>query len=222
ADGERELVVRDGDGRRATLVVEVDLAHARRRQRLRDEARGFGVPRDDVDLLAAELRDDHAHARPARADAGADRVDTLRMRLDRDLRAVAGFARDAANLDEPVGDLGHLELEQRLDQLGVAAGEDHLRALRARADLGDDGLDARALLVAFAVDLLGARQQSLDLAEIDEDVVAVARLLHDAGDDLADAVDVLVVHHPPLLLADALQDDLLRGLRGDAAEVVRR
>ena len=42
------------------------------------------------------------------------------------------------------------------------------------------------------------------------------------GDDLADAVDVLVVHHPPLLLADPLQDDLLRGLRGDAAEAVRR
>ena len=90
------------------------------------------------------------------------------------------------------------------------------------AHLGDDGLDARALLVALAVDLLGARQQRLDLAEVDEHVVAVAGLLHDAGDDLADAVDVLVVHHPALFLADALQDDLLRGLRGDAAEALRR
>ena len=86
----------------------------------------------------------------------------------------------------------------------------------------DHGLDARALLVALAVDLLGARQQRLDLAEVDEDVVAVAGLLDDAGDDLADAVDVLVVHHLALRLADPLQDDLLRGLRGDAAEVLRR
>ena len=87
-------------------------------------------------------------------------------------------------------------------------------------NLGDDGLDARALLVALAVDLLGARQQRLDLAEVDEHVVAVAGLLDDAGDDLADAVDVLVVHHLALGLAKPLVDDLLRRLRGDAAEVV--
>ena len=37
-----------------------------------------------------------------------------------------------------------------------------------------------------------------------------------------DAVDVLVVHHLALGLADPLQDHLLRGLRGDAAEVVGR
>ena len=117
ADRERELVVGDDHGRLARVVVDVDLAHACRRERLGDEARRLGVPRDDVDLLAAELGDDHAHARAARADAGADRVDALRVRLDGDLRAVARLARDRADLDEAVGDLGHLELEQRPDQL---------------------------------------------------------------------------------------------------------
>src|SRR5437764_929701 len=63
ADRERELVVGGDDGGLAALVVEVDLAHARRRERLRDEPRGLRVPRDDVDLLATELRHDHAHAR---------------------------------------------------------------------------------------------------------------------------------------------------------------
>src|SRR5204862_3128378 len=184
-----------------------------RREGLRDEASRLVVPRDDVDLLAAKLRDDHAHAGAAWADARADRIDALGMRLDRDLRAVARLAGDAADLDEPVGDLRHLELEQRLDQLGIAAREDHLRALRAAPHLGDDRLDARALLVALAVDLLRARQQRLDLAEVDENVVAIAGLLDDARDDLADAVYVLVVHHPPLLLADPLEDDLLRRLR---------
>src|SRR5581483_34574 len=221
-DGERELVVGNDDRRLLAVVVEVDLAHARGRQRLRDEARRLGVPRDDVDLLAAQLGHDHAHARAARADARADRVDALRVRLDGDLRAVAGLAGDAADLDEPVGDLRHFQLEQRLDELRVAAGEDHLRPLRTGAHLRDHGLDARALLVALAVDLLGARQQGLNLAEVDEHVVAVARLLDDAGDDLADAVDVLVVHHLALRLADALQDHLLRRLRRDAAEVLRR
>src|SRR5581483_7493958 len=115
-----------------------------------------------------KLGDDHAHTRAARADAGADRVDTLGVRLDRDLRAIAGLAGDAADLHEPVGDLWHLELEQRLDQLRIAAREDHLRALRPGADLGDHGLDSGALLVPLAVDLLRARQQRLDLAEVDE------------------------------------------------------
>ena len=40
------------------------------------------------------------------------------------------------------------------------------------------------------------------------------------GHDLAHAVDVLVVHHLALGLADPLQDHLLRRLRGDAAEVL--
>src|SRR6188472_2419710 len=222
ADRERELVVRDDHGRIAALVVDVHLAHAGRRERLRDEPCRLRVPRDDVDLLAAELRHDHADARSARPDAGADRIDTLDVRLDGDLRAVARLAGDAADLDEPVGDLRHLELEERLDQLRRAPREDHLRALRARANLDDHGLDARALLVALAVDLLGARQQRLDLAEGDEHVVAVARLMDDAGHDLALTVDVLLVHDRALRLADALLDHLLRGHRGDTAEVVRR
>src|SRR5947208_6678351 len=222
ADRERELVVGSDDRRLLTVVVEVDLANSRRRERLGDEARGLGIPGDDVDLLAAELGDDHANTRAARADAGADRIDALGVRLDGDLRAVAGLTRDAANLDQAIGDLGHLELEQRLDQLGIAPGDDHLRALGTGANLGDDGLDARALLVALAIDLLGARQERLDLAEVDEHVVAVARLLDNPGDDLGDAVDVLLVHHLALGLADPLGDDLLGGLRRDAAEVLRR
>ena len=88
--------------------------------------------------------------------------------------------------------------------------------------LRDHGLDPRALLVALTVDLLRARQQRLDVvAEVDEHVVAVAGLLHDPRDDVADAVDVLRVPDRALRLADALLDHLLRRHRGDAAEVLR-
>src|SRR5206468_7589574 len=132
---------------------------------------------DDVDFLAAQLGPDHTHARASRPDARADRVDALGVRLDGDLRPVTGLAGHAANLDEAVRDLRHLDLEQRPDQLGIAPRQDHLRAFRPRAHLSDDGLDAAALLVALAVDLLGAREQRLDLAEVDEHVVAVAGLL---------------------------------------------
>src|SRR5580765_2855283 len=222
ADRQRELVVGNDDRRFLRLVVDEDLADTRGRKRLRDEARRLRVPRDDVDLLAAELRNDHPDAGTARPDTGADRIDALGMRLDSDLRAIAGLAGDAADLDEAVGDLRHFELEERLDQLGIATRQDDLRPLGARANLGDDGLDARALLVALAVHLLGARQERFHLAEVDEHVVAVAGLLDDSGHDLGDAIDVFVVHHRALRFADALQNHLLRGLRGDPAEVLRR
>src|SRR3954453_19071645 len=47
-----------------------------------------------------------------RPDAGADRIDAGGVRNDRDLRAVARLARDVGDLDEAVGDLRDLELEQ--------------------------------------------------------------------------------------------------------------
>ena len=222
ADRQRELVVGDDDGRLLALVVDEDLAHARGRERLGDEAGGLVVVGDDVDLLAAQLGDDHPHARAARADAGADGVDAVGVRDDRDLRAVAGLAGDVRDLDEAVGDLGDLELEELLDQLRVAARDDDRRALRRGRDLLDDGLDALGVVVALAVDLLGLGQQRLDaLAQLDERVAAVG-LLDDAGDELADAVAVLLEHHVALGLADALEDDLLGRLRGDPAEVAGR
>ena len=96
------------------------------------------------------------------------------------------------------------------------------RPARGVRDVLDDGLDALAVVVALAVDLLGLRQQRLDaLAQLDQRVAGV-RLLDDAGDQLADAVAVLLEHHVALRLADALQDDLLGGLRGDAAEALGR
>ena len=102
ADRERELVVRHDHRRLLVLVVDEHLADARRRERLGDEAGGLVVPRDDVDLLAAQLGHDHAHAAAARADAGADGIDALGARLDRDLGAVAGLAGDRADHDEAV------------------------------------------------------------------------------------------------------------------------
>src|SRR5581483_3097407 len=134
----------------------------------------------------------------------------------------ARLAGDADDLHEPVGDLGHLELEELLDQLRAAPGDDDARALALGRDVGDHGLDAHAVVVALVPDLLRARKQRLDaLAELDQRV-AVVRLLDDPRDQLADPVLVLVVHHLALRLADALEDHLLGGLGRDAPEVVGR
>ena len=76
------------------------------------------------------------------------------------------------------------------------------------------------MVVALVVDLLGLRQQRLDpLAQLDQRVALVG-LLDDPGDQLADPVLVLLVHHHPFGLADPLQDHLLGGLGGDPAEVL--
>src|SRR5919108_2098634 len=120
AYGERQLIVGDDDRRLLRLVVDEHLADAGRRERLGDETSRLRIPGNDVDLLAAQLGDHHADAGTPRAYAGPDGVDSLDVRLDRDLGAVAGLPGDASDLDEPVGDLGHFELEERLDELRIS------------------------------------------------------------------------------------------------------
>ena len=86
--------------------------HLGRAQGVGDEARRVRVPLDDVDALAVELIDDVLDADAAQADAGADRVDALLARVDGDLAAEAGLARDRLDLDGAAEDLRHLQLEQ--------------------------------------------------------------------------------------------------------------
>ncbi len=59
------------------------------------------------------------------------------------------------------------------------------------------------------------------VAEIDDDLAAFEPF-DEAVDQFAQASDVLFVNVVPLGLADLLQDDLLRGLRGDAPQVFHR
>ena len=159
-------------------------------------------------------------ARAAGAHAGADGVDVGVVRPHGDLGAVPWLAGRRLDLDDAGPDFGHLELEQPLDQPGVGAADHDLWAFGRLANLDDVRLEARAVLVALVGDLLGLRQQRLDLAEVEEGV-AVVGLLDDAGDDIALAPGVLLVLHVALDLADPLEDHLLRRLRGNAAEVVR-
>jgi hypothetical protein len=84
-----------------------------------------------------------------------------------------------------------------------------------------EGHDAVAGAVALARGLLAARQHGLHaVAEVHDDVAAALEAPHHAGDDLADAVLVVVEHALALGVAHALDDDLLGRLRGDAAEAL--
>ncbi len=232
ADGEGELVVGDDDRRGLLLVVDDHLPHAGRRERLGDEACRVVVVRDDVDALAAQLADHHPHTGAAGAHAGADGVDAVGVRHHGDLAAsghglavaarVPRLARHLTDLHQAVGDLRDLELEQLAHQLLAPTRELDLGTLGRLLHPDDHGLDALAVFVVLGVDLLAARQLRLHATQLDQRGVPRIALLHDAGDQFADAVDVFLIHEVTLRLADALEDDLLGGHRRDAAEVVGR
>ena len=81
--------------------------------------------------------------------------------------------------------------------------------------------DAVARRVALGARLFLARQHRLDAADLEDDV-AVLEALDRAVHDVADALVVLGEDVLALGLADLLEDDLLGGLRRDAAEHLGR
>ena len=99
--------------------------------------------------------------------------------------------------------------------------EEDLRAARFFAHVVDVGAHPVAVAEALARDQFVAAQQRLGAAEFDHQVAVLGALDH-AVDDLADAVLELLVLPLALVFAHALHDDLLGGLRGDAAEIDRR
>ena len=131
---------------------------------------------------------------------------------------MAWLAGAGLDLDDAVGDLGHLELEQPLDQARVGAADTTicgpLAVLRTSTMYALSGRPGRAL----ERHLLGLRQQRLDPTEVEQRVARVG-LLDDAGDDVAFAVGVLLELAVALDLADALAHHLAEGLGGDAAEL---
>ena len=151
-----------------------------------------------------------------------DRIDVGVVRPDGDLGALPWLAGAGLDLDDAVGDLGHLELEQTPDEARDGSARHHdLGALDRPTHLDDVGLDPLAGVGTLVVDLLGLGQQCLDTTQIQQRVAGIG-LLDDAGDDVALAAGVLLVLELALGLADALGHDLAGGLGGDAPEVVGR
>ena len=122
ADGQREHPLGHGDARDAMLLVDVDAEDLGGRQRVGHEDGRVVAPRDDVDLLAAELGDDGLDARAALADGRPDRVEPLLAAGDGHLGAAARLAGDGLDLDRAGVDLRDLELEQAAQEALVASG----------------------------------------------------------------------------------------------------
>src|SRR5881409_2981652 len=144
----------------------------------------------------------------------------------RSLEVTAIFARPPGSRAAPFtstmpSDLGHLLLEELDQQPRVGAREDDLRPLAGELDVEDVGADAVALAVALARDLLLLGEDGVGAPQVHDDVFLL-EALHDAGEELALAPLELVVDDIALGVAHALDDVLLRGLGGDAPELLGR
>jgi hypothetical protein len=199
----------------SSTTIEADLGGC---QRVDHVLRGVGRPVDDVDALAGEFVGHRGDARAAQADAGADRVDARVVRDDGDLGAQAGVARGRLDLEQAFLDLGHFEFEQLHDEFGCGARQHDLRAAGAAVDAQQVGAHAVADAQVLAGDHLVAVQEALDAAGFDDRVAAVDAL-DDAVDEVLLAGEEVLDDLLALGIADFLQDDLLGGLRADAAEL---
>ena len=107
----------------------------------------------------------------------------------------------------------------------MRAGDHDLRAAAAAADLDDIDADHVALDEMLRLDLLADGQQGVGLvralADADGHVAVRLEAQHRAGEDLVLLRGEALEDHAALGLADALNDDLLGRLGGDAAEGLR-
>ncbi len=103
----------------------------------------------------------------------------------------------------------------------MRAAEENLRPSGFPADRHDQRTDAVADADHFARNLLVAADDTLGAAQVDDDM-AELHPLDDPGDDFARAVLEFLILALALSVADLLEDNLLGGLGGDAAELDRR
>src|SRR5918998_4672241 len=216
---EAELVIGDDDLGLPLVLVQVDLPHARGAQRLRDKARGLGVPLDNVNLLVAEFRDHSPHAAAARADARPDGVYPGLVRPHGHLRAQPRLTGDGLYLDEAVVDLRNLQLEEPPEEALVATAHRQARAAPGLPDLQQVNLEPLPVLVALVGDLFARRQERLDPPKVHERHPPVS-LLDDAGHDVADALAVLLDELLAVHLVEALVEGLAHDLGRYAGEVI--
>src|SRR6185437_6375515 len=218
ADRKRQLAVVDHDFE--VLLHRIDHSHAadlRGLQRLFGKRHRIFVILDDVDLLAAKFADDGLHTHALHADARAHRVHFFVFRHDCDLGAFAGFTGNSADHNCTVINFRDFRLEKVLHQFRRGARDNDTRSLRSFFNASDHHADTLANGKRFKPRLFFTRSFRFRFADI-EDHVRAFDPLYSRVDDLAHAADVLVVHSVALGFAHLLENDLLRKLRGDAAE----
>src|SRR5207249_3675676 len=155
-------------------------------------------------------------------DTRAHRVNAWLSRADGDFRALTGLACDRAHLHDAVRYFRHFKFQQPQQHLLVLAADENLRALRAALDFVDEHPQTLIAAEEFALNLLFLGQDGLRLVAERERRMLGSDILNNADDEFALTLGVVRIQMVALRLADALQNNLLGGLRRNAPEVSRR
>ena len=177
--------------------------------------------RNDVDLFAAELANDRLHPHTLHAHTCAHGIHVLVAARHGHLGALARLPRRKTNLHGTVVDLRHFHFEQALHQASVRARNDHLRPLRGPIHHLDHHAQSLSYVVSFQFGLLALRQPRFRPPHIHDQVRAFGAL-HDHRHQLAHPRVIFVENRVALGLAHLLQNHLLRRLRRNASQYVRR
>ena len=105
ADGVALLVLGHHHFHPRRFIIENDLCHLGRNQRVDDERGSVGGPLDDVDALTLQLAHDGLNPAAPHPDAGTHGVDPRIIRNHRDLGATPWVAGGGNDLHDPVVDL---------------------------------------------------------------------------------------------------------------------
>src|SRR5262249_29085409 len=97
-----------------------------------------------------------------------------------------------------------------------------LRSAGLAIDVFEESNDAIARAIRLTRGLLTERQNAFGAPQVDDDVVALLEAANDALDELALLVLELLEDEVALFVTDALDEDLFRRLRRNAAELRAR
>ncbi len=179
------------------------------------------MPRHDVDPLAPELGNDSLHPGSLQPHASTHRIDRLVPRVHGDLGPTADLSGDLLDLDDPLLDLRHLELEERGHEERVPSRKDEARTLRGLLDLAEHRADRIALPVTLPWVLILPRNDCLRVSrpvQHDHDLAAFD-LLDLSGKQVPHPIGILVPNPLALSFTDPLDDPLLDRLNGVPAEL---
>ena len=162
---------------------------------------------------------DAMHAASLDSHAGSYGVDAVVEALNGNLGALAGHAGNLLDDNQTIGYLGHLGLEQSLQELGAGTAQDDLGVVVVIGHALYHGTNGLALAVHIGGYLLCLGQDELVVLVIDKKYLTLPYLVYFGRDNLALAVLIFIIERVVLQLQYLGRQGLAEGKDGAAAKL---